>query len=201
MRNSQLTFVPSASAKPPPTSRTTFHGMAAWNSPQEIMASWWREIKKILKNIPLTSLQIETVPVHKKHANQLGQLQRSRSNVQNIPDYSFIIMVVTPSCSGVRSIVHMCVCTEVVNHIFWRVRRQERWRRGGPAAEPRWHQWCSRSDCTRQEQEELIYWQLSVQLQQVQDTDQRNVRKHLVTVGFLSSRRKQWELVAATPVN
>ena len=60
MRNSQLTFVPSASAKPPPTSRTTFHGMAAWNSPQEIMASWWREIKK-KKNTSAA------VPPHKKH--------------------------------------------------------------------------------------------------------------------------------------
>lgn len=44
-RQTQLTFVLSASAKPPPTSRATFHGMEAWNSLQEIMVSGWRETK------------------------------------------------------------------------------------------------------------------------------------------------------------
>lgn len=39
----EVTCVPSASAKPPPTSRATFHGMEAWNSFQEIMDSGWRE--------------------------------------------------------------------------------------------------------------------------------------------------------------
>lgn len=101
MRNSQLTFVPSASAKPPPTSRTTFHGMAAWNSPQEIMASSWREIKTHPAHI-FTSTD-SCCPTTQKTQ------QQSRSHVQNIRDYGFIIIVVTPSCSGGRSVC-ACMC-------------------------------------------------------------------------------------------
>lgn len=101
MRNSQLTFVPSASAKPPPTSRTTFHGMAAWNSPQEIMASKWREIKTHPAHIfTSTDSCCPTTPETQ---------QQSRSHVQNIRDYGFIIIVVTPSCSGGRSVC-ACMC-------------------------------------------------------------------------------------------
>lgn len=76
----------------------------------------------------------------------------------------------------------MYVCTEFIYRMFWRVRRQVRWRRGDPAAEPRWHQWCSRSDWWRQEQKKLIYWQLSVRLQPVHDINHRNVLKRLVSV-------------------
>lgn len=38
-QNCDNTFVPSASANPPPTSRATFHGMDSWNSFHEIIDS------------------------------------------------------------------------------------------------------------------------------------------------------------------
>lgn len=85
----------------------------------------------------------------------------------------------------------MYVCTEFIYRMFWRVRRQVRWRRGDPAAEPRWHQWCSRSDWWRQEQKKLIYWQLSVRLQPVHDINHRNVLKRLVSVGSDSLREER----------
>lgn len=177
MRNSQLTFVPSASAKPPPTSRTTFHGMAAWNSPQEIMASSWREIKTHPAHIfTSTDSCCPTTPADTCSEHSWLWFHYHGRNTQ---------------LQWRKKCLCMYVCTEFIYRMFWRVRRQVRWRRGDPAAEPRWHQWCSRSDWWRQEQKKLIYWQLSVRLQPVHDINHRNVLKLLFSVGSDSLREER----------